>query len=98
MASELHGMLSGAVSLITGEVVMPTYGGGPEAFLSNVVSPIYDVIHEVLWILDLFTWRYFYGNISNSPTNLLKEAMKNRNGTTDHSTWRNYDDLNEFFW
>ncbi|KAK4487202.1 hypothetical protein RD792_006522 [Penstemon davidsonii] len=24
--------------------------------------------------------------------------MKNENGTTDHSTWRNYDDLNEFFW
>ncbi|CDP06081.1 unnamed protein product [Coffea canephora] len=27
-----------------------------------------------------------------------EEAMKNRNGTTDHSSWRNYDDLNEFFW
>ncbi|KAI3457533.1 hypothetical protein Pfo_014196 [Paulownia fortunei] len=72
MASELHGMLSGAVSLTTGERVMPAYGGGSEAFLSLVVSPIYEVIRE--------------------------EAMKNRNGTTDHSTWRNYDDLNEFFW
>ncbi|XP_020549899.1 putative callose synthase 8 [Sesamum indicum] len=72
MASELHGMLSGAVSLTTGERVMPAYGGGSEAFLSHVVSPIYEVIHQ--------------------------EAMKNRNGTTDHSTWRNYDDLNEFFW
>ncbi|KAL9145596.1 hypothetical protein ABFS82_13G054300 [Erythranthe guttata] len=72
MASELHGMLSGAVSLITGEIVMPAYGGGFEAFLSKVISPIYEVIRE--------------------------EAMKNKNGTTDHSTWRNYDDLNEFFW
>ncbi|KAL0362554.1 UNVERIFIED_CONTAM: putative callose synthase 8, partial [Sesamum calycinum] len=72
MASELHGMLSGAVSLTTGERVMPAYGGGSEAFLSHVVSPIYEVIRQ--------------------------EAMKNRNGTTDHSTWRNYDDLNEFFW
>lgn len=28
----------------------------------------------------------------------LQEAEKNKNGTADHSTWRNYDDLNEFFW
>ncbi|XP_075498077.1 putative callose synthase 8 isoform X2 [Primulina tabacum] len=72
MASELHGMLSGALSMITGERVTPAYGGGSENFLNCIISPIYEVI--------------------------LKEAMKNRNGTTDHSTWRNYDDLNEFFW
>lgn len=48
MASELHGMLTGAVSLETGEVVKPAYGGGHESFLSNVVSPIYRVIWEVL--------------------------------------------------
>ncbi|GER33644.1 glucan synthase-like 4 [Striga asiatica] len=72
MASELHGMLTGAVSLTTGEIVKPAYGGKPEAFLTDVVCPIYEVI--------------------------CQEAMKNRNGTTDHSTWRNYDDLNEFFW
>jgi callose synthase len=29
---------------------------------------------------------------------LMKEAQKNKNGASDHSTWRNYDDLNEFFW
>lgn len=29
---------------------------------------------------------------------LIKEARKNKDGTADHSTWRNYDDLNEFFW
>lgn len=28
----------------------------------------------------------------------LQEADKNKNGTADHSMWRNYDDLNEFFW
>jgi len=28
----------------------------------------------------------------------LQEAEKNKNGTADHSMWRNYDDLNEFFW
>jgi callose synthase len=28
----------------------------------------------------------------------MKEAVKSKNGLSDHSTWRNYDDLNEFFW
>ncbi|KAK2980586.1 hypothetical protein RJ640_000181, partial [Escallonia rubra] len=72
MAYELHSMLIGDISIMTGEKVMPAYGGGPESFLNNVVTPIYSVIYE--------------------------EAMKNQNGMTDHSTWRNYDDLNEYFW
>jgi callose synthase len=72
MAYELHGMLTGAVSLTTWEKVMPAYGGQPESFLNNVVTPIYRVISE--------------------------EAKKSKNGTADHSTWRNYDDLNEYFW
>ncbi|XP_074319213.1 putative callose synthase 8 isoform X1 [Silene latifolia] len=72
MAYEMHSMLTGAVSLMTWEKVMPAYGGGNEAFLNNVIRPIYDVISE--------------------------EAEKSKNGTADHSTWRNYDDLNEYFW
>ncbi|THG01315.1 hypothetical protein TEA_002807 [Camellia sinensis var. sinensis] len=72
MAYELHGILNSDISMITGERVMPAYGGQSESFLNNVVSPIYTVIQ--------------------------KEAMKNKNGTADHSTWRNYDDLNEYFW
>lgn len=28
----------------------------------------------------------------------MKEALKNKDGVSDHSTWRNYDDFNEFFW
>ncbi|XP_072998818.1 putative callose synthase 8 isoform X1 [Typha latifolia] len=72
MAYELYGVLSGAVSLNTGEKVLPAYGGECESFLKNVITPIYDVIYE--------------------------EAQKNRNGVSDHSMWRNYDDLNEFFW
>ncbi|KAI8551840.1 hypothetical protein RHMOL_Rhmol06G0218200 [Rhododendron molle] len=31
-------------------------------------------------------------------TVILEEAMKSKNGTADCSTWRNYDDLNEYFW
>jgi callose synthase len=29
---------------------------------------------------------------------LQKEAHKSKGGTAGHSTWRNYDDLNEHFW
>ncbi|MBA0742686.1 hypothetical protein Gogos_015719 [Gossypium gossypioides] len=72
MAYELHGMLTGAVSMTTGDTIEPAYGGSRESFLSNVVTPIYEVIRE--------------------------EAEKNKCGTADHTTWRNYDDLNEFFW
>uniref|UniRef100_A0A0E0CII2 1,3-beta-glucan synthase n=1 Tax=Oryza meridionalis TaxID=40149 RepID=A0A0E0CII2_9ORYZ len=72
MSYELYGVLSGAVSLITGEKVRPAYGGDDESFLKKVVTPIYKEIYE--------------------------ESLKNKNGVSDHSTWRNYDDLNEFFW
>ncbi|OIV92479.1 hypothetical protein TanjilG_02242 [Lupinus angustifolius] len=72
MAYELHGNLSGAISLTTWEKVMPAYGGEPESFLNNVVTPIYKVIE--------------------------KEVKNSKGGTTDHSSWRNYDDLNEYFW
>ncbi|XP_050220253.1 putative callose synthase 8 isoform X2 [Mercurialis annua] len=72
MAYELHGLLTGAVSLISGEKVMPAYGGGFESYLTNVITPIYRVIYE--------------------------ESAKGKSGTADHSTWRNYDDLNEYFW
>ena len=47
MSYELYGVLSGAVSLITGEKVRPAYGGEDESFLKNVVKPIYDVIFQV---------------------------------------------------
>jgi hypothetical protein len=30
--------------------------------------------------------------------NVLQEVSNNRNGTAPHSAWRNYDDLNEYFW
>ncbi|KAI6687102.1 hypothetical protein NL676_023930 [Syzygium grande] len=70
MAYELHGILTGVPSP-TSEAI-PAYGGGPESFLNNVVTPIYKVIYD--------------------------EAKINKNGTAQHFTWRNYDDLNEYFW
>ncbi|GJT09449.1 callose synthase 3 [Tanacetum coccineum] len=72
MAFELYGMLAGNVSPMTGENVKPAYGGDEEAFLSKVVSPIYEVI--------------------------AKEAAWSKVGKSKHSQWRNYDDLNEYFW
>lgn len=47
MASELHGMLAGNVSMVTGENMKPSYGGEHNSFLTYVVTPIYDVISGV---------------------------------------------------
>ncbi|XP_019187117.1 PREDICTED: callose synthase 2-like [Ipomoea nil] len=72
MAFELYGMLAGSVSPVTGETVKPAYGGDDEAFLTKVVTPIYNTI--------------------------AKEAKRSGDGRSKHSKWRNYDDLNEYFW
>ncbi|XP_074588343.1 LOW QUALITY PROTEIN: putative callose synthase 8 [Curcuma longa] len=41
----------------------------------------------------------FLNNIVTPIYTVIKEeALKSQNGNADHSTWRNYDDLNEFFW
>lgn len=58
MAYELHGLLAGNVSIITGENIKPSYGGDDESFLRKVITPIYRVIDKVLpsanmnWFLD----------------------------------------------
>ncbi|XP_047333788.1 callose synthase 5-like [Impatiens glandulifera] len=72
MAYELHGLLAGNVSIVTGENIKPSYGGDDESFLRKVVTPIYRVIE--------------------------RESMKCANGKAPHSSWSNYDDLNEYFW
>ncbi|KAM7257949.1 hypothetical protein ACFE04_013690 [Oxalis oulophora] len=46
MAYELHGLLAGNVSIVTGENIKPSYGGDDEAFLRKVISPIYHVIDK----------------------------------------------------
>lgn len=47
MAHDLHSMLMGATILSPGERFMPAYGGSPESFLNDIVTPIYNVISEV---------------------------------------------------
>nr|ACV04900.1 callose synthase 5 [Arabidopsis thaliana] len=44
MAYELHGLLAGNVSIVTGENIKPSYGGDDEAFLRKVITPIYRVV------------------------------------------------------
>ncbi|KAK3036584.1 hypothetical protein RJ639_031201, partial [Escallonia herrerae] len=46
MAFEMYHMLAGSVSPLTGENIMPAYGGEDEAFLNKVVTPIYKTIEK----------------------------------------------------
>ncbi|RDY07114.1 Callose synthase 5, partial [Mucuna pruriens] len=46
IAYELHGLLAGNVSIVTGENIKPSYGGDDEAFLRKVVTPLYRVIER----------------------------------------------------
>lgn len=57
MAYELHSMLICGVSMMTGEKVMPAYGGGSESFLNNVITPIYHVVHEVPFYFEKNTFQ-----------------------------------------
>jgi len=66
MAYELHGLLAGNVSIVTGENIKPSYGGGDEAFLRKVITPIYRVIEKVwffwYWIVNLFEVLFLLGD------------------------------------
>ncbi|KAL9257472.1 Callose synthase 11-like protein [Drosera capensis] len=71
MAFELNMILEEKIDERTGRPFVSDLVG-EDAFLENLIKPIYGVIKgEVEW---------------------------SRNGTKPHSAWRNYDDLNEFFW
>ena len=100
MAYELHGLLAGNVSIVTGENIKPSYGGDDEAFLRKVITPLYRVIEKVCYCNVLAT--LFKLEICLSDTRVLlttfQEAEKSKNGTAPHSAWCNYDDLNEYFW
>ena len=60
MAYELHGLLAGNVSIVTGENIKPSYGGDDEAFLRKVITPLYRVIEKVWFCLftDIAIIRY----------------------------------------
>ncbi|XP_027344376.1 callose synthase 5-like [Abrus precatorius] len=46
MAYEVHGLLAGNVSIVTGENIKPSYGGDDEAFLRKVITPLYRIIEK----------------------------------------------------
>ncbi|CAN1850912.1 Callose synthase 7 [Linum perenne] len=71
MAYEVFGVLFRNLHPVSGETY-ESAAPDDEAFLRNVVTPIYQVVR--------------------------KEARRNKNGKASHSRWRNYDDLNEYFW
>lgn len=71
MAMELNRILEGYIDENTGRPVLPSISG-ENAFLYQVVTPIYQAIKA--------------------------EVESSRNGTAPHSAWRNYDDINEYFW
>ena len=107
MAYELHGLLAGNVSIVTGENIKPSYGGDDEAFLRKVITPLYWVIEKVITQILKLQIILFQPNpsatyhfISRMTIFLLifQEAKKSENGKAPHSAWCNYDDLNEYFW
>lgn len=92
-------MLAGNVSAMTGENIKPAYGGDEEAFLRKVVTPIYKTIAKVPSLFLHFIFRVL------CPSCYLflfyfsqQEAEKSKREKSKHSQWRNYDDLNEYFW
>ncbi|KAL6975836.1 Callose synthase 12 [Sarracenia purpurea var. burkii] len=71
MAMELNKILEDYIDENTGRPVLPSISG-ENAFLNQVVKPIYETIRA--------------------------EVDNSKNGTAPHSAWRNYDDINEYFW
>lgn len=67
MAYELHGLLAGNVSIVTGENIKPSYGGDDESFLRKVITPIYRVIDKVMCLkyLHFLTLQVSFSRWSN---------------------------------
>ncbi|XP_062221703.1 callose synthase 11-like [Phragmites australis] len=71
MALDLNHVIDQSIDVETGRPATPAVCG-EDAFLEQVVTPIYNV--------------------------LKAEVEFSQNGTKPHSAWRNYDDVNEYFW
>ncbi|KAK6918011.1 1,3-beta-glucan synthase subunit FKS1-like, domain-1 [Dillenia turbinata] len=76
---------------------------GEEAFLKEVITPIYQVMRAVrvlfliIFVVLVFFLFGFFDSIICFDI-MEKEARRNKGGKASHSAWRNYDDLNEYFW
>ena len=100
MAYELHGLLAGNVSIVTGENIKPSYGGDDEAFLRKVITPLYRVIEKVCYgkFISTFCKLQIFLSDMRELVMTFQEAKKSGNGKATNSAWCNYDDLNEYFW
>ena len=99
MAKEVQGILFDDTHAVTGGAYQVA-SRSEEHFLQEVITPLYDVLRKVInrkcyLFFDLcISMLYHLTEISS----LEKEVRRNRNGKASHSVWRNYDDLNEYFW
>ncbi|OMO85718.1 Glycosyl transferase, family 48 [Corchorus olitorius] len=85
MAMDLNKILEDYIDENTGMPAKPSTYGENE-FLNSVVKPIYEVIKVEV-------------ESSKDSTVLPKVEMESgKEGSPPHSTWRNYDDFNEYFW
>ena len=100
MANDVYGILFSNVQAVSGEAYETGEIIDEETFLRNVITPIYQVIRNVSISMPLMLLgtRHCLLNFKSDCTYLEKEARRNKGGTASHSQWRNYDDLNEYFW
>jgi len=98
MAFELFEMLESKGSKKKYKPKNPTYSGKDEDFLTKVVTPVYKTIAEVVCFLGhlLLDFLLFASQLILISIFVIQEAKKSGEGK--HSEWRNYDDLNEYFW
>lgn len=96
MAHDMYGTLYSNAQHVIGATSQTAAPQSEESFLRDVVTPIYEVLQKVKILLSMLLMFTYFVIISKSF--ILKEARRNKNGKSSHSEWRNYDDLNEYFW
>lgn len=101
MCNDVFGILYSNVYHVSGDGYQ-IEARDDEHFLREVISPIYDVLMKVSNISKiLISFATIFSNMCalNSFLYLVgKEAKRSNKGKASHSKWRNYDDLNEYFW
>ncbi|CAJ1964370.1 unnamed protein product [Sphenostylis stenocarpa] len=93
--------------------IASVFGFQVRLFVAEMAESSYQMCHEVYRILDKNPSRvtgsteivegrdeeYFLREVVSPVYQvLMKEAKRNNKGKASHSNWRNYDDLNEYFW
>ncbi|KAH9770737.1 callose synthase 7 [Citrus sinensis] len=83
MAEDVYGILFGNVRPVTGDTYHGSQTAAPDE--ETFLRTVITPIYQALYMnIDYIWWK--------------KEAKRNNGGKASHSRWRNYDDLNEYFW